>query len=302
MEGCIVIMKIVRFWGGLGNQLFQYAFLKALEESNCLVKGDISFYNKYVQHNGFELEKIFKIHIDKASLEECFRAGDKNELYYQHNCWNRFIYKIFYKYGLYNRSDIISAITFCDDFKGDRNRYYKGYWSSEKYFKNISRKIRDFFVFPDLDEKNLEVAKQIKSNNSVSLHIRRGDYLNSGNEFYQNCCTGEYYKNAVNFIESNFRNSYYYVFSNDIDWCRNNLNLVNACYIDWNKGENSYRDMQLMSLCKHNIIANSTFSWWGAWLNDNPNKMVLVPAKWFDLPNCSVDDIYPEDWIRIPTK
>lgn len=295
-------MKIVKFWGGLGNQLFQYALFMALKERNSKVKADISYYSKYVSHNGFEIERIFGLCMDRADIVECFEAGCKNELYYSMNHIKKFIFRIFFNRRMYERSDAISSLKFNDEYKSSRYRYFKGYWTSEKYFKDVSCKLRSSLIFPEFDEKNSILAKNIGENNSVSLHIRRGDYLNKENRIFFNVCTKEYYKNAINYIKKYIDSPQFYVFSNDIEWCRENLDLKDACYVDWNKGENSYRDMQLMSLCKHNIIANSTFSWWGAWLNDNPNKMVLVPAKWFDLPNCSVDDIYPEDWIRIPTK
>lgn len=153
-------------------------------------------------------------------------------------------------------------------------------------------------MFPKLDPYNLELAKLITAKESVSLHIRRGDYLTAENSIFQNICTPTYYKNAVSYMNSNVVNPYYFIFSNDIEWCKNNLNLDNITFVDWNIGVNSYKDMQLMSLCKHNIIANSSFSWWGAWLNNNPNKVVCVPKRWYN-NKATVYGECPDSWVRI---
>ena len=180
-----------------------------------------------------------------------------------------------------------------------RINYYIGYWQSEKFFKDISDEIRKDFSFPKFtSEKNLEILKLIKSYNSVSIHIRRGDYLQ--NRGFNGLAPLEYYQKAIEYIKNKIENPHFFIFSNDIEWCRKNLSIENSYYIDWNRGEESYRDMQLMSLCKHNIIPNSTFSWWGAWLNKNPNKIVIAPEKWFnDCVNIDYSNIVPETWIKI---
>ena len=134
--------------------------------------------------------------------------------------------------------------------------------------------------------------------NSISIHIRRGDYLHPKfNHLYGNICTIEYYKEAITILQQKYANLHFYIFSDDISWVKENLPIVPSTYIDWNKKEDSWQDMYLMSQCKHNIIANSSFSWWGAWLNNNPNKTVICPSRFMNLNQQS--DIVPEDWIQI---
>lgn len=294
-------MKIVKIDSGLGNQMFQYAlYLKLRFIYGDMVKIDINSFNYNSFHNGYELDKVFNVSSPTSDLEESFRAGAKNSIYYSSN----FLKKLHFKIALYKycfcRTGFRNSITFFCDYSNPKSKFYVGGWQSEKYFKDISSVIRRTFKFPGLNKINSEIAYEISNSNSVSIHVRRGDYLNAENITFQNCCTPIYYKNAINRIKNEVVNPKFYVFSNDIAWCRENLGLEDARYIDWNKGKESYRDMQLMSLCKHNIIANSSFSWWGAWLNENTNKIVLAPSKWFDLPDCPMEDIYPNEWIKIP--
>ncbi len=124
-----------------------------------------------------------------------------------------------------------------------------------------------------------------------------GDYVN--HPIHGGICTMDYYQQAIDIMKSKIVNPKFFIFSNDIEWCHSHLKLADAVYITGNKGENSYRDMQLMSMCKHNIIANSSFSWWGAWLNNNPDKIVIAPAKWFNDPKINTRDLIPDDWIKI---
>ena len=148
-----------------------------------------------------------------------------------------------------------------------------------------------------ISNKNLSLAKTIRETNSVSIHVRRGDYLM---EIGWDTCNLEYYNKAIKYIEQILPHCTFYVFSDDILWCMKNLtNKYNFIYVDWNKGNDSWQDMYLMSQCKNNIIANSTFSWWGAWLNNNPQKIVITPSIWFNDRNPNDCDIIPDNWIKI---
>lgn len=146
----------------------------------------------------------------------------------------------------------------------EKDSYYFGYWTSYKYFEDIMQDIRrDFTFIPVLDVANQKLSNMIQSCNSVSLHIRRGDYLLEKNTMYRGICTEGYYENAIKYVQANVDNPFFFVFSNDIEWCRKNVRVDNVVFVDINHGVDSYKDMQLMSICKHNIIANSTFSLWG---------------------------------------
>ena len=114
-------------------------------------------------------------------------------------------------------------------------------------------------------------------------------------------CSEKYFDSAIKYINERIPKPIFFVFSDDIEWCRTKLNIANAIYVDWNKDDNSFRDMQLMSMCKHNIICNSTFSWWGAYLNNNPDKIVIAPNKWMKINDKLFEgDIVPPTWIKLP--
>ena len=181
--------------------------------------------------------------------------------------------------------------------RSNENIYLEGYWQSEKYFERIKDVIKNEFVFEKFsEEKNIFASNKIYATNSVAIHVRRGDYVK--NPLYSDICTLDYYKRAIKYITQHIDNPFFYIFSDDIHWCIENFNDLNQIeFIDWNNGKQSYRDMQLMSLCKHNIIANSTFSWWGAWLNKNPSKIVIAPKKILNSSNDAID-LITNSWIK----
>ena len=169
----------------------------------------------------------------------------------------------------------------------------------ESYFKDIEDLIRQEFIFKiPGDNKNRAIIEKINSCKSVSIHVRRGDYLNNHWEKILGVIKGTtYYLNALDYINKQVKNPHYFIFSDDILWAKENLKLPNCTYLDQNKGRKSYIDMYLMTLCKHNIIANSTFSWWGAWLNKNEDKIVIIPARWINGDSC--EGIFPHEWVKI---
>jgi hypothetical protein len=289
-------MIIIKTSGGLGNQMFQYAFYMFFKTFQSEVKLDKSSYDKSNIHNGFELDKVFKTHdIDFAEIKDFINLLDNNK------CINSKIRRkiIGLKKTHYKEFNLSYNKNIQKKFKHiNYNIYFDGYWQSEKYFSSIKEEIRKEFVFQELDdEKNLSILNKIKNSISISIHIRRGDYLN--NKLYKNICTLEYYKRAIEIVEKNVHNPTFFIFSNDIEWCKENFNqLQKKEFINWNIGKDSFKDMQLMSLCSHNIIANSTFSWWGAWLNTNPSKIVISPTQFINSTN-SLKDLIPSSWIKI---
>lgn len=291
-------MKIVNILGGLGNQMFQYAFAIALQHNfpNEKVLIDPSGFKGYPLHNGYELKRIFNASIPEASIKEQLSVFYPLRNYRMWQIGTRILPR--------RRTVISESEDMRYDaklFADDSSAYYLGYWQTEKYFKDIRNQILDAFTFPELssDSLNIGVINRIKSENAVSLHVRRGDYVKIGNT--QGICTIDYYKKALKLMTKKTTPTLFVVFSDDIQWCRENIKdlsgAVPAVYVDWNKREDSYRDMQLMSLCKHNIIANSSFSWWGAWLNQNPDKVIIAPSRWMNGPGWA--DIIPDDWHTI---
>ena len=307
-------MIVVKFDGGLGNQMLQYACYVALQERypHIQVVADIRQYSYSKVHNGLELDRVFPI-----SLNVLFNDKETKILEIKkHRQLYRVINKAF-KIGL-NKFRVIKdigVIRFVKDigvmnhdlfhFDANKNYYLEGQWGNEKYFENAKEIIKQCFTFKEpLDDINQTEAKKFSDQNSVSVHIRRGDYISSESDFVD-LSGSDYYSKAFNFLNKTTENPVFYIFSDDIEWCRENFGwLTNYVhfFIKGNEGPKSYKDMHLMSLCKHNIIANSTFSWWGAWLNNNPNKIVICPKKLFydEIMNTKiVNEFYPETWIKM---
>ena len=302
--------KIVFIGGGLGNQMFHYAYLLSLRELKGIknseeVMGNYTLYCSDLNGESCELKKIFKIELSNYKLYLFdYLLKIKTDSFIRRRLIKviKASYLFFYKIlSIFNLNCYFE--NWNDSFekkeKKKSKKIHLGYYQSEKFFKKIENKIRKTYTFPKvIDEKNKNILEKIHNCESVSLHIRRGDYLEY--EVLNNLAPMSYYESAIEFMKLKIKNPVFFIFSDDIEWCKENFKLDNCYYIDWNKGEENYRDMQLMSLCKHNIIPNSTFSWWGAWLNNNPNKIVIAPEKWFnDCANMKYSDIIPETWIKI---
>jgi len=286
-------MIIVRLIGGLGNQMFQYAIGKHLSIINNVdFKFDISDLQKnkpdqnYTKRD-YELS-CFRIIENFADDNEIKRITLINETPL------KFIYRLF---PYYKRPVINEKGYFFDNniFKIKNGKYLNGYWQSEMYFKEIREiLISDFTLKNKLSDKAQNYINTIKETNSVSLHIRRGDYIKSYSNYYH-ILNDNYYENAINHIEKRIKNIKIFIFTDDFEWASNKYGN-NEKYIIV-QTEANYEDLYLMSLCKHNIIANSSFSWWGAWLNQNENKICIAPKKWFK--KVINTDIIPERWIKI---
>lgn len=291
-------MKIINIIGGLGNQMFQYALAVSLQEAHPeeRILLDLTNFKGYGIHNGFELQNIFHIPFQEATFNELLKVTYPLCNY----TFSRYAKKILpSRKSMIQENDAKDIIeTF---FIEDRNLYIDGYWQHEYYFQHCADTIRKIYTFPDLgDSKNLEVFNRLRESNSTSIHIRRGDYIT--NKLYKGICDLDYYREALRIIDHSTKTDIYCIFSDDIDWCKDNLstiiNMENCIFVNWNKGKDSYIDMQLISSCKHNIIANSTFSWWGAWLNTNPSKIVIAPQKWVNTKH-PYNSPVPNGWIKI---
>lgn len=285
-------MIIVKIIGGLGNQMFQYAYSKNLEQKGYKVKIDISSFETYKLH-GYQLD-YYDIDLQISTKEE-------NDKFYKNNIF----FKILKKIG-FNFSKSIGEKSLLFDHRLleiEDNNYVDGYFQSENYFKNIRETLINQFIIKQeiLNYTNEIKDKIVNSKNSCSLHIRRGDFINSTNISIHGSCNLNYYKNAIKFLEGKEDNIDYFIFSDDINWCKENLEMKGIVFIESEVKRLPHEDIYLMSLCKHNIIANSTFSWWGAWLNQNQNKIVITPKKWFadnELERQS-KDIVCESWVKI---
>jgi hypothetical protein len=285
-------MIIVRIIGGLGNQMFQYALYRSLKEKGREVKMDLSGFANYGLHNGYELSSIFEVKESIASEHEIKMLSDSSEDFF-----NKAKRKLM---GRKKSHFIQQEFRFLPQVIELENVYLDGYWQSEKYFKDNKDAIKNDFQFKNtLDAHNQEIVNKMNQTNSVSIHVRRGDYISDSQaaKVHGGITTLAYYKKAIDMINDKVDHPVFFIFSDDIAWVRENINPQNSYFIDWNQGKDSYKDMQLMSSCKHNIIANSSFSWWGAWLNKNDSKIVVSPNKWFNTKNA--EDVIPDDWVKI---
>lgn len=289
-------MIAIKLTGGLGNQMFQYACAAALAErtGSEVVMDKSGFYNQPKEDTPREYD------LDIFNLEQEFlpkRIKQIPDTYpeFKKVTWEFLGYKVL-------RGFTERHYNFDKNVLGLENVFLNGFFQSEKYFIDQQEIIRRAFKFKNNpSEKNAELISQMESTESVSIHVRRGDYVSNANAKKFHGLTGvPYYNRAIELINERVSNPVFYIFSDDPQWCRENIIAgSSARYIDHNVGKNSFEDMRLMSFCNHNIIANSSFSWWGAWLNENPDKYVVAPKQWFQDNSIDTSDVIPDKWQKI---
>jgi hypothetical protein len=291
-------MLVVKITGGLGNQLFQFAFGQYLSKqinTNVLYDIQTNKNQKKITSRNLELQNLnFKLEI--ASIKDIYEFK-----FFTKGVLARIERKVAELMPFFNKKFIVenSMHKLVTKSIMHDNCYYDGYWQCIEYVE-INKDIfkNQISLIKDVDNKNTLLINKIRSSQSISVHIRRGDYITiKKNSAIFHICGLDYYKTAIRFIEQKVSNPQYYIFSDDIEWAKKNFIGSEYTYVE---GNEPYLDMYLMSLCKHNIIANSTFSWWGAWLNESKDKIVIAPEKWYisDLNNNLTNFIH-RDWIRI---
>lgn len=293
-------MIIVKLLGGLGNQMFQYALGRRLAiERGIASKLDLNWYNSQSKRS-YQLDH-FKTQLSIALEEESYCVK-----YCSHNRLIRKLFTLIQKrIPYYKRRSVYEQRSFCfDDHILDvpDNCYLTGYWQSHKYFESIGEVLREEFALKETpNSTSIELSKEIQRVNSVSLHVRRGDYVTEPETHKHHGVLGvDYYRLAMKQIETQVFSPHYYVFSDDLRWVKENIKFVSPCtFVESNTANRDYEDMWLMSQCRHHITANSSFSWWGAWLGGDPEKIVIVPKHWLSDSNRETLDLIPETWIRI---
>jgi len=281
-------MVTVRLGDGLGNQMFQYALGRTIaHRRRTSLALDIS---------SFRESELRQYSLGVFNIVENFASGG-------YPGFSR-LRALGRRLRLPGIRPILRERSFCFDpavLDAPADVYLTGYWQSEKYFKEIEDIIRREFSFKtEPDGQNREMADRIRGANSVSVHVRRGDYVTNPSfkrTFWT--CAEEYYTKAASFVASRVANPHYFIFSYDPDWARANLELGGpATFVAHNSPGKGSEDLRLMSLCRHHIIANSSFSWWGAWLG-NSGGIVVAPQKWFKTDAFDTRDLLPERWIRM---
>jgi hypothetical protein len=266
-------MVVVRITSGLGNQLFQYAAARRLAYTrNVSLKLDLEWFT-VTNYRQFGLEH-FNITAVEATSDEINTAKKMNYFKEKHYHFNP---------GLLEAESIV---------------YLSGFWQSEKYFADIANLIRREFTLKDsLNEANSQMAQMVQNSEAIAVHIRRGDYLTNDNCYI---CPPEYYERAVEYLITSIPNAHFFIFSDDPKWTAANWKISYPTTLVTNNDEKKgFVDLYLMSLCRHHIIANSTFSWWGAWLSQYSAKQIVAPGKWFGKLQYNTCDLIPSAWHMI---
>jgi len=287
--------------------MFQYALGRHLAEHNStLLKLDVTGYEEYKLHR-YALH-CFKIWEHIATIEEIETFKRRNITF-----TGKILSKLRKRWlgvssstsDFYRDTTVIKERRSSFDssvLEAKGNVYLEGYWQSERYFSSIRDiLLREFSFKYELNTKGRDIAEQMQESESVSLHIRRGDYAHNSltNQIHGVCSLG-YYKKAINAITQKIPDCHFYIFSDDHTWVCDNFSIdYPFTLVEHNDASTSYEDLRLMSLCRHNIIANSSFSWWGAWLNTNPKKIVVSPEGWFNDKSIDTVDLIPEGWSKI---
>lgn len=295
-------MIIVRLMGGLGNQMFQYAAARRLALRHATeVALDLSCYDRYPgvdTPRRYELDKL-KVKARIATSLELAEIGGVGLTaplrirMFIRRLTGKGLCKNFYSED--SKGFCRQVLTLPD------NSYLSGYWQSEQYFKDVADVLRsDFQVHAAPDRRNRKIASEIRRSEAVAIHFRRGDYVeNPHTAAFHGVPSPEYYQNAIELIRQKVENPHLFIFSDDPAWVRENLTFpIPATIVDHNPPEQGYEDLRLMSLCRHAVIANSSFSWWGAWLITFPGKLVIAPQRWF-ADGRATPDLLPNSWVTL---
>lgn len=290
-------MIIVQLKGGFGNQLFQYAAgLSLAMHHNVPVKVDV----QQLQAPDEAIGTMRNYELQHLCNPPLVATDDEVQGMLQQNLITRYFQKLLpsYKRKVYNEKQLSYDDHF---FSTGSNIYLKGYRQSEKYFHGIREQVtRDFQLQPTLVNGVEDLAHQLREINSVSIHIRQGDYANKAVRDYHGILPPSYYQQAIDTIVASVDKPLFFIFSDSVEWVKNNLKFQHEVeFISGNRSKSHYEDFHLMSQCRHNIIANSTFSWWAAWLNDNPGKQVIAPKKWYNKAELDTMNLIPKGWVRL---
>lgn len=285
-------MIVVRLKGGLGNQMFQYALGRVLSlKNNSELLLDTTFFNQNFPANALREYnlKSFNIHA---------RVANKSEIpIVYRNFNNRFAIKI-----IFLIKKILGTKGVEKGFKFDKNLlelkgsiFLDGYFQSYKYFDAYKEIIKKDFILNNQSDEFKNKVIEIENQNSVCMHVRRGDYV--GNKMHE-VADLSYYKKSLSILSEKIKIEKICIFSDEIKWCKENFKF-DGDYVFMERGASDVEDLILMSSCKHFILANSSFSWWSAWLASNPNKIIVCPKQWFGDSTIDTSDLIPSKWIRI---
>ncbi len=292
-------MIITKLQGGLGNQLFQYAIGRRLAiDQKTELKIDIDFYDiqANVTKRDFKL-KAFQINADFATKADKIAVLGLSVF----QPIKRRLWKMGFDIFRWNYIRESSYGYHSEVLNHTESAHLDGYWQCPLYFESIRSVLLNEITIENkfLTEPFQTKSKEINIKNSVAIHVRRGDYVSNPIVNQQfGVCSVEFYNTAIQYILEKVDKPEFYVFSDDITWCKQNIDSQ-ITPVNFVTGFSDYEDLILMSKCKHQIVSNSTFGWWGAWLNQNPTKIVIAPAVWYVDPTLDTTQLIPSEWIRL---
>lgn len=290
-------MLIVEMNGGLGNQMFQFALYRALS----IKRNDVYLYDSVLDRRlnnskSMRVYQVFELKYNVANPKYCYELADVRR-----DPFSRMRRRLLGKRAMSTNfvetnldENFTKKVFELDD------AYIQGYWQTEKYFLDVKDEIRNDFTFSGIEKNEVrDILDLINDKQSVSIHLRCGDYIHNPafNKLYGGICTNEYYNKAIEIMRDRLKFPYFVVFSDDIQYAKEKFTGNDFMVVDQFYGTKAHYDMFLMSQCKHNIIANSSFSWWGAWLNAYDKKIVIAPSKWTN--DHAVKYTVCDNWIRI---
>jgi hypothetical protein len=300
LDRSIVSLVIVRLIGGLGNQMFQYAAGRALAlRHGAELKLDVS---------GFDAYKRRRYELDALAIRASVATGTDLAMFgADARPRSQFAERVRRRLRIHRKSRF--PVHREPHFQFDPTLallrppvFLDGYWQSEKYFSDCAATLRrELTASAPFDAANAAVAARIDAVTAVSLHVRRGDYVDDPKtNRYHGTCSLDYYRRAIELITARVDSPHVFVFSDDSPWTRANLRVEGpTTFVDANPADRGFRDMQLMSRCRHHVVANSSFSWWGAWLDPSPDKIVVAPKRWFNADDIDTRDLVPATWVRL---
>ncbi|NHC45130.1 alpha-1,2-fucosyltransferase [Motilibacter aurantiacus] len=283
-------MIATRLVGGLGNQMFQYAAgFRLARHHGVPLRVDTSWFSSQ-EAQGSDTPRTYAL--------GCFALTARPDRLaaLRHSRWGR-------RAGLGRR--VLRETSFAFDpsvLDAPDEVLLDGYWQSERYFADVAGPLRRELTFASPPTgRNAQLLAEIRSRPAVSVHVRRGDYVSSpATNDYHGTCSPAYYAAALEHVTAAVGDAHYYVFSDDPPWCKENLDLgVPTTYLDHNPPERGFEDLRLMAACRHHVLANSSFSWWGAWLEDEPSHVVVAPGTWFRDASIDTGDLLPRRWVRL---
>jgi len=292
-------MIIVRLDGGLGNQMFQYAFGRRLAiEHSCPLKLDITPFSLPPSRKGHHVPRKFDLDVFK--IDPVFATPDEIREFSRYSSYD-LVDKVVRKLFGFKKTVLLEPHFHFSEgaYNSSADVYLIGYWQSARYFQEIEAIIREDFTFADpLSEAASQMLSPIVAANSVCLNVRRGDFVvNPFHGTYGN----KYFEEADRVLNRRLKDYHYFVFSDDIEWCIENIKLdVPTTFVTHEYAGPKFQDyLRLMSTCKHFVIPNSSFAWWAVWFNQEPDRIVIAPRNWFQDPSYDTSDLIPSEWIRI---